>query len=114
VAPSVVLAVGKAGGVMLLAEAATRAGAMSNLPLLGRPTCMAIPAALANGAVASAGCIGNRVYTDIGNDELYIVLRGTDLERIAEELDTILSANRTLTEFHQERKSRLTSSVASA
>ena len=114
VAPSVVLASGKAGGVMLLAEAATRAGVMSNLPLLGRPTCMAIPAALANGAVASTGCIGNRVYTDIGDDELYIVLRGTDLERIAAELDTILSANRTLTEYHKERKSRLTASVASA
>ena len=109
--PAVVLAAGKPGRVMLLAEAATRAGAMSNLPLLGRPTCMAIPAALANGAVASSGCIGNRVYTDIGDDELYIVLRGADLERIAEELDTILSANRTLTQYHQERRRTLTISA---
>jgi len=111
VAPAAVLAAGKPAGIMLLAEAATRAGAMSSLPLLGRPTCMAIPAALANGAVASSGCIGNRVYTEIGDDELYIVLRGTDLERIAEELGTILSANRTLTEYHRERRSRLTVSA---
>jgi uncharacterized protein (DUF169 family) len=114
VPPAVVLAAGKPGGVMLLAEAATRAGAMSNLPLLGRPTCMAIPAALANGAVASSGCIGNRVYTDIGDDELYIVLRGADLERIAEELGTILSANRTLSEYHRERRRTLTVSAAPA
>jgi uncharacterized protein (DUF169 family) len=107
VTPSVVLASGKPGRVMMLQEAALRAGAMSTLPLLGRPTCMAIPAALSNGAVTSSGCIGNRVYTDIGEDELYVTLRGTDLERIAHEIDTIESANRTLTLYHQERRSTL-------
>jgi uncharacterized protein (DUF169 family) len=106
--PSVVLAAGKPGRVMMLVEAATRAGVMSSLPLLGRPTCMAIPAALANGAVASSGCIGNRVYTDIGDDELYVVLRGADLERIVAEIDTIQSANATLTQYHQERRRTLT------
>ena len=104
VAPSVVLASGKPGRVMMLSEAALRAGAMSSLPLLGRPTCMAIPAAIANGAVTSSGCIGNRVYTDIGDDELYVTLRGADLERIAQEIDTIQTANATLTQYHQQRR----------
>jgi uncharacterized protein (DUF169 family) len=108
VAPSVVLAAGRPGRVMMLAEAANRAGAMSKLPLLGRPTCMALPAALANGAVTSSGCIGNRVYTEIGDDELYVVLRGADLEKIAAEIDTIHSANQTLTQYHQERRQTLT------
>jgi uncharacterized protein (DUF169 family) len=108
VAPSVVLAVGKPGRVMMLAEAANRAGVMSNLPLLGRPTCMALPAALANGAVTSSGCIGNRVYTEIGEDELYVVLRGADLEKIVAEIDTIHAANQTLTQYHQERRQSLT------
>lgn len=107
VAPSVVLAAGKPGRIMLLAEAANRAGAMSSLPLLGRPTCMALPAALAQGAVTSSGCIGNRVYTDIGEDELYIVLRGSDLARIAEEIDTIHAANETLSGYHEERRRTL-------
>ncbi len=107
VAPSVVLASGKPGRVMMLAEAASRAGAMSQLPLLGRPTCMALPAALAHGAVTSSGCIGNRVYTDIGEDELYVVLRGTDLDRIAREIPTIRSANETLTGYHRERRQTL-------
>ena len=108
VAPSVVLASGKPGRLMMLAEAANRAGAMSQLPLLGRPTCMGLPAALKHGAVTSTGCIGNRVYTDVPEDELYIVLRGSDLERIAEEIDTIHAANVTLTQYHQERRQRLT------
>ena len=56
----------------------------------------------------SAGCIGNRVYTGIGEDELYVVLRGADLDRIAAEIDTIQSANQTLTQYHQDRRARLT------
>jgi uncharacterized protein (DUF169 family) len=107
VEPSAVIASGAPARVMLVAEAATRAGEMSSLPLLGRPTCMAIPAAIGTGAVASAGCIGNRVYTEIGNDEFYIMLRGSSLERIAGELDTIESANLTLTDYHRDRKARL-------
>lgn len=106
--PSVVIAAGKPGRVMMLSEAANRAGASSSLPLLGRPTCMAIPASLAHGSVLSAGCIGNRVYTEIGEDELYVVLRGADLDRIAAEIGTIHSANRTLTGYHQDRRARLT------
>jgi len=105
--PSVVLVSGKPGRVMMLSEAALRGGGMSGLPLLGRPTCMAIPAAMAHGAVTSSGCIGNRVYTDIGDDELYVTLRGADLERIAQEIDTIQSANATLTQYHRERRQTL-------
>jgi uncharacterized protein (DUF169 family) len=106
-APDAVLISGLPGAMMLIAEAAMRAGAMSNLPLLGRPTCMAIPAAMSNGAVTSSGCIGNRVYTDVPEDHIYTVLRGSDLEKVAAELDTIRSANRTLTEYHQERRRSL-------
>jgi uncharacterized protein (DUF169 family) len=105
--PSVAIASGKPARVMLLVEAAARAGEMSNLPLLGRPTCMAIPAAMAHGAVASSGCIGNRVYTGVGDDEFYVMLRGATLARVADEIATIESANQTLTAYHQERRSAL-------
>ena len=71
-----VLFVASAGKLMLLEEAALRAGVASKLPLLARPTCMAIPAAMAHGMVTSAGCIGNRVYTRIGEDELYAAIPG--------------------------------------
>lgn len=105
--PDVVLFVLAPGKLMLLEEAAIRAGAASKLPLLARPTCMAIPAALAHGLVTSAGCIGNRVYTRIGEDELYAALPGRALEAVAAELDTIASANATLAEFHRARQSQL-------
>jgi uncharacterized protein (DUF169 family) len=107
--PDVVLFVGRPGRLMLLQEAAIRAGVGARMPFLGRPTCMALPAALASGgAVASTGCIGNRVYTDVGDDELYVTLPGRELAKVAAEVATIASANGALADYHQERRRTLT------
>jgi uncharacterized protein (DUF169 family) len=105
--PDVVLFVLSADKLMLLSEAAIRAGAASKLPLLARPTCMAIPAALAHGMATSAGCVGNRIYTGIGSDELYAAIPGRALEEVARELETVESANLTLAEYHRDRQYRL-------
>ncbi len=105
--PDVVLFVAAASKLMLLEEAAIRAGASSKLPLLARPTCMAIPAALEHGMVTSAGCIGNRIYTRIGDDEMYAAIPGRALEQIAEQLETVASANLALAQYHRERQLRL-------
>ena len=67
--PDVVLLWGPPGKVMVLQEAAIRAGVAAQLTTLGRPTCMALPAALKHGTVASSGCIGNRVYTGLGEEQ---------------------------------------------
>ena len=75
--------------------------------MLGRPTCMAIPAALAQGATASAGCIGNRIYTGLGDNEMYVVIPGRDLERIADEVETIVAANAKLADYHRDRRQTL-------
>jgi uncharacterized protein (DUF169 family) len=107
VAPDVVVFAGRPGRVMLLQEAAIRAGLMPQASLLGRPTCMALPAALAQGTVASTGCIGNRVYTDLGEDELYVVVPGRDLQTVADEVETIVAANAQLFEYHRERRQAL-------
>jgi uncharacterized protein (DUF169 family) len=105
--PDVVVFVGRPGRVMLLQEAALRAGAGGRAPLLGRPTCMALPLALAEGAVASTGCIGNRTYTDVGEDEMYVVVPGKDLPRVAEELPRIAAANSALSDYHRGRRQAL-------
>ena len=89
---------------MLLQEAATRVGVGAQASLLGRPTCMALPASLAQGVVASTGCVGNRVYTDLDEDELYVAIRGADLSRVVGELGTIAAANATLAGYHRERR----------
>jgi uncharacterized protein (DUF169 family) len=107
--PDVVLFAGRPGRVMLLQEAAVRAGVAAHTPLLGRPTCMALPAALAEGSVASTGCIGNRVYTDVDEDELYVVVPGKDLSRVADEAATIADANAQLLAYHRERRGALAS-----
>jgi len=106
--PDVVLVAGRPGRVMLLQEAALRAGIASPTPLLGRPTCMALPASLARGVIATTGCVGNRVYTDLGEDELYIVIPGKDVARVAAEAQTIADANVKLSEYHQGRRQALT------
>jgi uncharacterized protein (DUF169 family) len=108
VAPDVVIAAGKPGPLMRLQEAAARAGAASTLPLLGRPTCMALPAAMAHGSVMSTGCIGNRVYTGLGDDELYLMIPGPRLADVAKELAVIATANDTLQQYHQQRRATLT------
>ena len=106
--PDVVLVSGRPAAVMLLEEAAMRAGVCSPSPMLGRPTCMAIPAALVQGSVPSAGCIGNRIYTGLGDDEMYVAVPGKDLERIDGEVETIVAANKKMAEYHQERRELLT------
>jgi uncharacterized protein (DUF169 family) len=106
--PDVVMFSGRPAVVMMLEEAALRAGVAAQLPMFGRPTCMAIPAALAQGTVASAGCIGNRIYTGLGGDELYVAVPGRDLDRIAAEIATIASANAQLAEYHRGRRQTLT------
>ncbi len=109
VEPDVVLFAGRPGRLMLIHEAATRAGLAARLPLLGRPTCMALPAALTSGVVLSAGCIGNRIYTDLGEDELYVAISAKDLRRIAEEIGDIAAANARLSDYHSERRRQLAS-----
>jgi uncharacterized protein (DUF169 family) len=106
-APSVVLFACKTSAAMLLNEASIRAGASSALPLLGRPSCMALPAALAHGTVSTLGCIGNRVYTSLGADELYIVVPGAKLEAVSDALGIILSANAALEVYARGRQAAL-------
>lgn len=107
VAPSVVLFTCRPSSAMLLQEAATRAGRTAALPTLGRPTCMALPAALTRGTVASLGCIGNRVYTGIADDELYVAIPGPDIAAVADALDVVASANAELTTYAMGRRAQL-------
>ena len=102
--PDVVIVWGSASSIMLLEEAAIRAGVTSQLQALSRPTCMAVPAALSSGMVASAACIGNRVYTGATDGELLRWCCGKDVARIAAEAATIAGANAALLEYHTERR----------
>jgi uncharacterized protein (DUF169 family) len=105
--PDVVLVRGNAKQVMLLAEAAQAAGVGAGAGLMGRPTCAAVPEALrTQSAVASLGCIGNRVYTGLADDELYFALPGPHVGAVTEKLASIVNANRELEKYHQDKASR--------
>jgi uncharacterized protein (DUF169 family) len=105
--PDVVMFWGPAARMMLLHEAAISAGIDAGLMTLGRPTCMALPAALTNGLAMSTGCVGNRVYTGVEEGEMYAAVSGTDLARLAEAGHTISSANAKLQQYHEARKQQL-------
>jgi uncharacterized protein (DUF169 family) len=110
VAPDVVLFACKPQAAMLLNEAAIRAGVASGAPALGRPTCMALPASLQHGAIFSLGCVGNRVYTGLSEDQMYFVARGKDLEAIADALETVNSANAALHDYATGRRQTIATS----
>jgi uncharacterized protein (DUF169 family) len=105
--PDVVVCAMRPAGAMLLLEAVYRAGLGTGAPAMGRPSCMALPASLEHGAITSLGCIGNRVHTGLGEDEMYVMLRGTDLELIVEALETIGNANVALDKYAKGRRAEL-------
>lgn len=107
--PDVVLFWGPPGRVMLLQEAAMRAGVATQFKTLARPTCMVLPAALSQGTVASSGCIGNRIYTGLEEADMYVAVPGTDIGPVAEQTAVIRAANSTLRQYHEERKREMTS-----
>jgi uncharacterized protein (DUF169 family) len=103
-APDVVLVRANARHLMLLTEAAMAAGISSQHGMLGRPTCAFIPAAIESGqAIPSLGCIGNRVYTGLGDDEIYFAVPGSKVAELTTELEKIVAANAALQSFHEGR-----------
>ena len=107
VPPDAVIVIGTPGGLMLLHEAAARSG-ISSASLLGRPTCMAIPAALSSGLASSLGCVGNRIYTGLQDEEFYSVIRADNLAALASEMSTITAANVMLAQYHRDRRTAIT------
>jgi uncharacterized protein (DUF169 family) len=106
--PDVVIFRGQARQIMLLSEAARRAGVFDAGAVMGRPACAMLPQSLAGaGSVMSVACIGNRVYTGLADDELYLAVPGSAVDRVLGEVETILTANEELEKFHRARKASL-------
>jgi uncharacterized protein (DUF169 family) len=100
--PDVVIVAGNARQMMLLAEAAGATGTM------GRPTCAALPQAMKTGqGVLSLGCIGNRVYTGLSDDEMYFAMPGSAVKAVTEKLAGIVRANGELEKYHAQRRATI-------
>ena len=107
--PDVVIISGTPRQMMLLTEAATAAGIGNDSStgggVMGRPTCAAIPAVIQGGrSVSSLGCIGNRVYTALSDDDFYFAFPGKYINALVEKLEMIVNANQALEEYHQQRQ----------
>lgn len=106
IAPDVVLVRGNARQLMLLAEAAQRAGVAGAGPAMGRPTCAVLPEAINTTKTSvSFGCVGNRIYTGADDTEAYFAIPGAHLDTVEQSLKTIVHANQELEKFHQSRAS---------
>lgn len=106
--PDVVIVSGTPRQMMLLTEAATAAGITNENGVMGRPTCAVIPAVIQSGGTASSlGCIGNRVYTALSDDDFYFAFSGKHIDILIEKLEGILNANRALEEYHQQRQAEI-------
>jgi uncharacterized protein (DUF169 family) len=107
-APDIVVFRGNARQIMLISEAARRAATFDANAPMGRPACSLLPQAMgSHSGVVSVGCIGNRVYTGLGDDELYLAVPGSEIEQVLGELNTIVDANIELEKFHRARAEAL-------
>lgn len=73
----------------------------------GRPSCAALPVALEKSqSTLSFGCLGMRIFTNIGEKHLLAVVPGNKLEEFSKALESTEQANQTMGAFYQEHKSK--------
>ena len=106
--PDVVIVSGKPRQLMLLAEASIAAEVEIENGTMGRPTCAIVPAVIQSGKGASSlGCIGNRVYTALSDDDFYFAFPGEHIHAIVDKLWMIVNANDNLESYHKERQAEI-------
>jgi uncharacterized protein (DUF169 family) len=101
-APDLVMIAASPAQAMLIYEACLRAAAGNPLTnLMGRPSCAVLPLTLAGGAAAmSLACAGNRLYTGLGEDELYVSVPGSKWGAFKAALQQITAANQSMREVY--------------
>jgi uncharacterized protein (DUF169 family) len=89
VPPTNVLLFAKPKSAMLALEASG-----FTVPMNGRPMCAIMPILNQGAPVAvSVGCIGSRVYTEMGDDKMVVGVRGDHLAKFAADVRRIRRAN---------------------
>jgi uncharacterized protein (DUF169 family) len=104
VGPDIAVLVVRPLQAMFLQEAALRRGIGLQVAPFGKPTCMSLQHVLNEKAVTSAGCMGNRVYNALRDDEFYMLVPGRLLNKIADEVQLIATANTKLAEQYLQQR----------
>jgi uncharacterized protein (DUF169 family) len=101
-APTNVLLFAKPRAAMLAMEVSSQA-----VPVNGRPMCAVVPTLNQGAPVAvSIGCIGSRIYTQMGDDQMVVGIRGDFLGEFATRLRTIVHANAVVRDEDAGRKAK--------
>ena len=106
--PDVVLIAAKPAQAMLIYEAAIKAGAGSALTYaLGRPACAVLPLTTAKGQTSiSLGCKGNRTFTGLPDEEMYVAIPGDKWDVVIEKLTETHAANLAMEKCYLSRKTQ--------
>ena len=104
--PDLVLIAAKPAQAMLIYEAAIKAGAGSALTnALGRPACAVLPLTTKNGQMSiSLGCKGNRTFTGLPDEEMYVAIPGDKWEAVVAKLTETHEANLAMEKYYANRK----------
>jgi len=87
-------------------EAAIKARAGSALTnALGRPACAVLPLTTASGQTSvSLGCKGNRTFTGLPDESMYVAIPGDKWELVVEKLAETQQANSAMGKYYEARK----------
>jgi uncharacterized protein (DUF169 family) len=94
---------------MLIYEAAIKAGAGSAVTnALGRPACAVLPLTTTSSQTSiSLGCRGNRTFTGLPDEEIYVAIPGDKWEAVLEKLTEAHEANTAMERYYCDRKTQL-------
>jgi uncharacterized protein (DUF169 family) len=107
--PDVVLVAVSPSQAKVVFEGALKAGvAQTNTAVLSRPSCGILPVSTASGPMAlSLGCQGNRTFTWLPDDEMYLSLPGSQWEQILDCLVEAQRSNLTMANYYQAHKAKI-------
>ena len=107
----IVLVALKPAQAMLLYEAALKAGAGAALThSLGRPACAVLPLTTSSGQTSiSLGCKGNRTFTGLPDEHLYVAIPGDKWAAVLDRLAETDDANAAMASYYTEKKKQFAS-----
>ena len=107
-AHQLILVAAKPAAAMLIYESALRAGAGNAVAnILGRPACAVLPLTSKTGLVSlSLGCMGNRTFTGLPDEELYVCIPSGHWTMVLTKSAEIGWANTTMKLFYQDRQAQ--------
>lgn len=95
----------------LVYEAALKAGISKGAAeATSRPSCAILPASAKTEIIAlSFGCRGNRAYTKLGDDEMYVSVPGSKWDEFVDRLIEVQRSNLTMGNYYQAQNAKFAS-----